>query len=69
MKRVASWKTVEEKVNHKLICWKQKSLSIGGRLTLIKSVLNSLPLYSFSIFRATETTLQTLEVFHTKFFW
>lgn len=35
MKRVASWKGVEEKITHKLSPWKQKTLSIGGRLTLI----------------------------------
>lgn len=68
MKRVASWRMVEETVKRKLSRWKQRSLSIRGRLTLIKSVINSLPLYS-SLFRATATTLQSLENLRTKFFW
>lgn len=43
MKRVVSCRVLEEKVNRKLSKWKQKSLSIGGRLMLIRSVLNSTP--------------------------
>lgn len=69
MKQVASWKKVVEKVNRQLSLWKQRTLSIGGRMTLIKYIFNSLPLYSFSIFRATETTLKNLESLLTKFFW
>lgn len=69
MKRAAAWKGVEDNITRKLSLWKQKSLSIGGRWTLIKSVLNSLPLYFFSLFRAMETTLHSLERLWTKFFW
>lgn len=69
MKRVASWREVEAKMEKRLSVWKQKSLSIGGRLTLIKSVLNSLPLYYFSLFRAIATTLKNLEKLRLNFFW
>ncbi|GKF18422.1 zinc finger, CCHC-type containing protein, partial [Tanacetum coccineum] len=44
-------------------------LSIGGRLTLIKSVLGSLGIYYLSIFRAPESVLQDLERIRAKFFW
>ncbi|GJY70736.1 hypothetical protein Tco_0474439 [Tanacetum coccineum] len=43
--------------------WKANLLSIGGRLTLIKSVLGSLGIYYLSIFRAPESVLQDLERF------
>ncbi|GKC14747.1 hypothetical protein Tco_1011529 [Tanacetum coccineum] len=41
----------------KLSSWKSNLLTIGGRLTLIKSVLGSLPIYFLSIFKAPEAML------------
>lgn len=40
------------KVKNRLRKWKDLNLSIGGRLTLINSVLSSLPVYIFSIYYA-----------------
>ncbi|XP_071687945.1 uncharacterized protein [Rutidosis leptorrhynchoides] len=36
-------------------------MSIGGRLTLVKSVLNSLPMYFFSLFRVPPCVIKKLE--------
>ncbi|GJT42144.1 hypothetical protein Tco_0942009 [Tanacetum coccineum] len=46
-----SWDDIISKVSSCLSKWKIKSLSIGGRLTLLKSVLTSIPLYHMSIFK------------------
>ncbi|GKE12823.1 hypothetical protein Tco_1416374 [Tanacetum coccineum] len=43
-------------------------LSIGGRLTLVKSVLGSLPIYNFSIFKVPMCVLNELEGIRRKFF-
>ncbi|GJR55418.1 hypothetical protein Tco_1405939 [Tanacetum coccineum] len=51
MRRVTTWRPVVEKVKKRLYEWRAKTMSFGGRLTLIKSVLGSLPLYYFSMFR------------------
>nr|GEY02348.1 RNA-directed DNA polymerase, eukaryota [Tanacetum cinerariifolium] len=48
MSRLNSWDDVVSKLSSRLSKWKLKTLSIGGRLTLIKSVLSSLPLYYMS---------------------
>ncbi|XP_071687016.1 uncharacterized protein [Rutidosis leptorrhynchoides] len=48
MKKSKDWKLVIEKFNSRLSEWKARAISFGGRLTLVKSVLNSLPLYFFS---------------------
>jgi hypothetical protein len=45
------WDFLISKIENKLENWKEKLLSIGGRLTLIKSVLSAMPLYWMSIFR------------------
>ncbi|KAJ9564334.1 hypothetical protein OSB04_000300 [Centaurea solstitialis] len=48
----ANWLPVIEKVKKKLAGWRAKVFSFGGRWTLTKSVLGSLSLYYFSLFRA-----------------
>ncbi|GJV00544.1 reverse transcriptase domain, reverse transcriptase zinc-binding domain protein [Tanacetum coccineum] len=51
MRHVNAWITVVEKFKKRLSDWKAKTLSFEGRLTLVKSVLGSLPLYYFLKFR------------------
>ncbi|GKA63819.1 RNA-directed DNA polymerase, eukaryota, reverse transcriptase zinc-binding domain protein, partial [Tanacetum coccineum] len=50
MRRVSAWIHVIEKFKKRLVEWKAKSMSFGGRLTFVKSVLGSLPLYYFLMF-------------------
>ncbi|GKE06678.1 hypothetical protein Tco_1398696, partial [Tanacetum coccineum] len=69
MKSIASWKTLVDRFHMRLSSWKANLLSIGGRLTLIKSVLGSLGIYYLSIFRASESVLQDLERIWAKYFW
>ena len=41
-----------DKLNQRLVGWKSQLLSQGGRLTLIKSTMASLPIYTLSCFKA-----------------
>ncbi|GJR20021.1 RNA-directed DNA polymerase, eukaryota, reverse transcriptase zinc-binding domain protein [Tanacetum coccineum] len=68
MSRVEAWKEVVDKVTSRLSKWKMKSLSIGGRLTLIKSVLGSIPIYHMSIYRVPKRVLLVLESIRSHFF-
>ncbi|GJX67465.1 RNA-directed DNA polymerase, eukaryota [Tanacetum coccineum] len=68
MNRISSWDKVISKVSSRLSKWKLKSLSIGGRLTLLKSVLTSIPLYHMSIYRVPLGVLQKLESVRKNFF-
>ncbi|XP_071713312.1 uncharacterized protein [Rutidosis leptorrhynchoides] len=52
MSKKINWKPVIDKFEKRLADWKARAMSFGGRLTLINSVLNSLPLYYFSLFHA-----------------
>nr|GEX11649.1 hypothetical protein [Tanacetum cinerariifolium] len=54
---------------NKLSAWKAKSLSIGGRLTLIKYVLGSIPIYYLSLFKAQLKIINLLESLRARFFW
>lgn len=44
------WNPILEKIERKLAGWKKLYLSKGGRLTLLKSMLFSLPTYFLSLF-------------------
>ncbi|XP_071708421.1 uncharacterized protein [Rutidosis leptorrhynchoides] len=47
MKKEESWDPVVKKIEKRLSDWRARTVSLGRRLTLVKSVLNSLPLYYF----------------------
>ncbi|GKD22429.1 RNA-directed DNA polymerase, eukaryota, reverse transcriptase zinc-binding domain protein [Tanacetum coccineum] len=66
--RSNSWDDIIAKVSSRLSKWKLKTLSIGGRLTLIKSVLSSMPLYHMSIYKVPIGVLNKLESLRRNFF-
>lgn len=49
-KSLSMWDTVIEKFEKNLSSWKRQKLSLGGRITLIKLSLSSLPVYYMSLF-------------------
>ncbi|XP_021980533.1 uncharacterized protein LOC110876677 [Helianthus annuus] len=69
MNLARNWKSVVDIFKNRLSIWKAKTLSYGGRITLIKSVLNSLPTYYFSLFKAPLNVLESLDRIRRVFFW
>ncbi|GJX53244.1 RNA-directed DNA polymerase, eukaryota, reverse transcriptase zinc-binding domain protein [Tanacetum coccineum] len=69
MNNLSNWNTLVDKFKAKLSRWKANLLSIGGRLTLIKSVLGSLGIYYLSMFKVPESILKQLERIRANFFW
>lgn len=51
-RRLSTWAPVVEKVRKRLSSWRSKSLSFGGRIVLLKSVLTALSNYFLSFFKA-----------------
>nr|GEU48925.1 RNA-directed DNA polymerase, eukaryota [Tanacetum cinerariifolium] len=51
MSRHNAWASTVDKLRSRLSKWNVKTLSIGGRLTLLKVVLDASPLYNMSIFK------------------
>ena len=69
MTRIQAWKNIRDRFITKLSRWKAKMLSIGGRLTLLKSVLGSIGSYLMSVFGVPTTVLKSLEALRARFFW
>jgi hypothetical protein len=55
------WAMIEERIEKKLSSWKEKYLSVGGRLVLINSVLNDLPMFMLSIFEIPKGVLEKID--------
>nr|GEX41823.1 RNA-directed DNA polymerase, eukaryota, reverse transcriptase zinc-binding domain protein [Tanacetum cinerariifolium] len=68
MSRKQSWIDIAERDTKRLSKWKMNTLSIGGRLTLVKSVLGSMPIFHFPIFKSPMGVLNTLEGIRSQFF-
>lgn len=56
-----NWDSLVNKVSQRLNSWKQKTLSIGKRITLIKSVIGSLPIYYMYLYHSTLILINSLE--------
>ena len=63
------WLRVQERFEKRLSSWKGKTLSMGGRLTLINSILSSLPMYMMSFFEIPKGVRKKLDYFRSRFFW
>lgn len=63
------WEPVLDTVRSRLSAWKAKNLSFGGRVTLIRSVLNSIPTYYFSLYRAPVKVIEAIDRIRRSFFW
>ena len=68
MSRIQSWNEIVNNISVRFTKWKMKTLSIGGRLTLLKSVLGSLPIYHMSLFKVTLKVLHKMESIRRNFF-
>ncbi|KAF5761365.1 putative RNA-directed DNA polymerase [Helianthus annuus] len=69
MNRICNWRPVYDVFESRLSLWKASGLSIAGRVTLIKSVLESLPNYYFSLFKAPVRVVKDLEKMMRRFLW
>lgn len=66
---VAAWSQVLERVKERLRRWDARSISMGGRATLVKSVLSSLPLYTMSLLEMPKQVEKAFKSMQCKFFW
>nr|GEX80139.1 RNA-directed DNA polymerase, eukaryota [Tanacetum cinerariifolium] len=68
MSQKLAWADTVQKLRFRLSKWKVKTLSIEGRLTLLKSVLGASLLYNMSIYRVSKGVLKEMEAIRCNFF-
>ena len=68
-KRCIFWEGILNKLRSRLCSWKGKSLSMAGRICLIKSVLTSLPLFYVSFFCMPATMVKEVKRIQKSFLW
>uniref|UniRef100_A0A2N9EVX7 Reverse transcriptase zinc-binding domain-containing protein n=1 Tax=Fagus sylvatica TaxID=28930 RepID=A0A2N9EVX7_FAGSY len=68
-KSKAIWDPILEKMERKLVGWKRMYLSKGGRLTLIKSTLSSLPTHFLSLFPILVAVASRIDKIQRDFLW
>ncbi|KAJ9562123.1 hypothetical protein OSB04_007283 [Centaurea solstitialis] len=69
MHKKKNWKPLIEKFECKLANWKEKTLSVGGRISLCKAVLGALGVFYLSMFKAPRGILKEMEMKRCHFFW
>nr|GEX16334.1 RNA-directed DNA polymerase, eukaryota, reverse transcriptase zinc-binding domain protein [Tanacetum cinerariifolium] len=65
---IVIWENVIVKLRSRLSKWKVKTLFIGGRLTLLKFVLRTSPIYSMSNLKVPCGVLKIMEAIRSRFF-
>ena len=68
-KALGVWDSIEERYRKRLAAWKTQYISKGGRITLIRSTLSSLPIYHLSLFRMPQKVCIRLERIQRQFLW
>ncbi|XP_058732569.1 uncharacterized protein LOC131604096 [Vicia villosa] len=68
-RRISSWNIILGKIKSRLLDWKARFLSFGGRLNLIKSVLSSLAIFMLSFYKAPKKILKEITKVQSNFLW
>ncbi|GLU01659.1 hypothetical protein SLE2022_189580 [Rubroshorea leprosula] len=68
-RKKAFWRPLVELFAKKLSAWKGRYLSLGGRITLINSVLSSLPVFWMSVYLIPKGTIHSLDKIRRGFLW
>ncbi|GKV24110.1 hypothetical protein SLEP1_g33762 [Rubroshorea leprosula] len=68
-RRISMWQPLLDSFKKKLTRWKGRHLSLGGRITLINSVLTSLPVFLMSVYLIPKGTLKAIDRIRKSFLW
>ncbi|KAL6516895.1 hypothetical protein OROHE_018183 [Orobanche hederae] len=64
-----TWSSVIQKIRSRLKRWDDKNISFGGRITLLNSVLSSIPTFYLSFYKIPAKTLSEIVRLQRNFLW
>jgi hypothetical protein len=67
--RIGDWSWLIRKIEKKINNWTFRWLSLGGRLTLATSVLQSIPVFWLSLAKAPKSILHRIQLLISRFIW
>lgn len=67
--RVATWDPLLDQLSNKLFSWGNKHLSLGGRIVLLNSVLNAIPIFYLSFFKMPVGVVKKVVRIQREFLW
>ena len=67
--RKASRRDVLDMVKARWVSWVLKPLNLSGRLVMVKSVLQAMPMYLFSVLSAPKSVLKEIRSIQINFLW
>ncbi|XP_058733771.1 uncharacterized protein LOC131605433 [Vicia villosa] len=68
-KRISSWNSLLLKIRNRLLNWKEKFISLGERVTLLKSVLSPLAIFLLSFYKAPVKVCKDIVKLQSNFLW
>ncbi|KAG5591558.1 hypothetical protein H5410_042072 [Solanum commersonii] len=67
--RASYFEDILRKIARRIMSWHNRLLSVGGKLTLIKHVLQSIPIYLLSVTNPPKNIIEQVHQLMTKFLW
>jgi hypothetical protein len=68
-RKVVTWNPVLEAMRSRLGSWQNKFLSLGGRVTFLNSVLNSIPIHWLSFYKMPRAIVKEITRLQRNFLW
>ncbi|XP_058784431.1 uncharacterized protein LOC131659235 [Vicia villosa] len=68
-RKESSWNPIVDKMKCRLEGWTNRFLNLGGRITLLKSVLSSLAIFTMSFYKIPSRVVKMFTSIQNKFLW
>ncbi|XP_058783233.1 uncharacterized protein LOC131657899 [Vicia villosa] len=68
-RRISTWKPHLSKIRKMMSSWEGRHINVGGRLTLLKSVLGSLAIFNLSFYKAPKFIIKEITKIQSNFLW
>jgi hypothetical protein len=68
-KSLSTWEPLLDHLRNRLLTWRNKYISLGGRIVLINAVLNAIPIFSLSFLKMPMSVWKKVVKIQRQFLW